>query len=338
MQPSTRLLKLSIAGACALALAACSKTSVQSLETAEESAPPRLDATKIDPKATTLRLADAAYGRAEYGTAVHLYFRAAELQPDNIEIGAKLGFALFKTGSAPDAEKVFRAVLEKSPRHAAAMRGLAHSLVGQDKAKDALPIYRQAIDEGGAAPDPRLYAGLGAALDMTGKHAEARAAYEAGLKLQPNDAGLRNNMAMSYVLSGQPEKAKPLLEGLVNEPATGERARLTLTQINSASAESMPKHEKNAATPRAETETAKRPLKAAADLPVRESADGVIEIRTGRPSDAEHAKGHLAELGNELSDVAAAATDGAAEVLQLLAQSERGPRFVWQETRDTHVN
>lgn len=348
MHQSARLLKLSIAGACALALGACSKTSVQSLATAEDGTPPKIDASKIDPKATALRLADAAYERADYGTAVHLYFRAAELQPNDLEVGTKLGFALFKTGSASDAEKVFRAVLEKSPRKADATRGLAHSLVGQSKAQDAIPIYRQAIEEAAANPDPRLYSGLGAALDMIGKHADARAAYDAGLKLRPNDPALRNNLAMSYVLSGQPNKAKPLLESLIDEPASSERARQTLAQVNSSLAEAAPTIGSRAEQPRAELAAlspaaaaagpGKRALKASADLAPSESADGEIHIRTVRPVHAEHAAGSVAELGGEISDVAATGSNEAAEVLQLLAQAERGPRFVWQESRDTQTN
>ncbi len=346
--PSARLLKFSMAGACALALAACSKTSVQSLATAEDSEPPKVDASKIDPKATTLRLADAAYKRADYGTAVHLYFRAAELQPNDIEINTKLGFALFKTGSTPDAEKVFRAVLGKSPRQTDATRGLAHSLVGQNKANDAIPIYRQAIEEAGAQPDPRLYSGLGAALDMIGKHADARAAYETGLKLRPNDPALRNNLAMSYILSGQPDKAKPLLESLVDEPASNERARQTLAQINSVLAEAAPESGSKVEAPRTEltalppaappTGPGKRALKAAADVAPSESADGEIHIRTGRSSHAEHATGNVAELGADVSDVATTGANEAAEVLQLLAQAERGPRFVWHEARDAQTN
>jgi Flp pilus assembly protein TadD len=351
------------AAVCALALAACGKSNQQTYDIPDEAS--KIDVKKIDAGATALRLADAAYKKGEYSMAAQLYFRAAELQPESSVVAVKLGFALFKTGGAADAEKIFRAALQSDPKNAEALRGLAHSLVMQGRAAAALPVYRQAIAAAGK-PDARIYAGLGAALDMTGKHEEARLAYAAGLKIAPEDFGLKNNLALSYAMSGDTGKARRVLSDLSDDPA-GPKKRASLAALQStvtktarpapapkkqtAAAPPAPKpaaSERIAAAPAAErpapvastadvvieTKPASRPRgiqKASADLPGADTADGVLFIRTGRASATQAA----APSGPAMSFKSDADTpeEKAAEVLELLAQAERGPRFVWQMAR-----
>src|SRR5262249_22018088 len=112
MRKNSRLLKVLPAVACALALAACGQGQNQQTYVIPEEGH-KVDAKNLDAKTTSLRLADAAYGKGEYVMAAQLYYRAAELQPENAAVAAKLGFALFKADAAADAEKVFRAALEK---------------------------------------------------------------------------------------------------------------------------------------------------------------------------------------------------------------------------------
>jgi Flp pilus assembly protein TadD len=357
-----RLLKVLPAAACALALAACGKSNQQTYDIPSEAS--KIDVKKIDAGATALRLADAAYGKGEYSMAAQLYFRAAELQPQNSAVNVKLGFALFKTGGAQDAEKIFRAVVQAEPKNADALRGLAHSLVTQGRAAEALPVYRQAIAATGQ-PDARIYAGLGAALDMVGKHEEARAAYAAGLKLAPNDFGLKNNLALSYAMSGDTAKARSILSDLSDDPSTLKKreslAALQTTVAKSARPAPAPKREV-AMTPRAAKpaeQVAERPApaasnaddlheivamkapaasrprtiqKAAADLPGADTADGEIFIKTGR-STVVQAAAPKPMPAMSFKSTADTPEEEAAEVLELLAQAERGPRFVWQMAR-----
>jgi Flp pilus assembly protein TadD len=365
MRINSRLSKVLPVAACALALAACGKSNQQTYVIPDEVS--KIDVKKIDAGATALRLADAAYKKGEYGMAAQLYFRAAELQPENDAVAVKLGFALFKTGGAADAEKIFRAALQAKPKNAEAIRGLAHSLVMQGRAAAALPVYRQAIAAVGQ-PDARIYAGLGAALDMTGKHQEARLAYAAGLKIAPDDFGIKNNLALSYAMSGDTAKARTVLSDLSDDPA-GPKKRKSLAALKSTVAKSatvapaakrqiaalpaskapaaQPAPAKPAASapvasrpaPAAEdavevTTTASRPRgiqKASADLPVADTADGVIYIRTGRaPAVASATRAAPAMSFKSTADTP---EEEAAEVLALLAQAERGPRFVWQMAR-----
>ena len=362
MRIKSRLIKVMPAAACALALAACGKSNQQTYVVPEEAS--KIDVKKIDAGATALRLADAAYKKGDYAMAAQLYFRAAELQPENGAVGVKLGFALLKTGGAADAEKIFRVALQSEPKNAEALRGLAHSLVVQGRAAAAVPLYRQAIAAAGQ-PDARIYAGLGAALDMTGKHEEARLAYAAGLKIAPEDFALKNNLALSYAMSGDTAKARNVLSDLSDDPVGPKKqaslAALKATVARSAPAAPAPKRQLAAAPaakaaqpakPAASTPVAavpaaddvvevKRPAsrprviqKAGADLPGADTADGEIFIRTGRTPVAQ-AAAPAAPAAPAMSFKSTADTpeEEAAEVLALLAQAERGPRFVWQMAR-----
>lgn len=364
MRINSRFSKVLPAAACALALAACGKSNQQTYVIPDEAS--KIDVKKIDAGATALRLADAAYAKGDFGMAAQLYFRAAELQPDNGTVAVKLGFALFKTGGAADAEKIFRAALQAEPKNAEALRGLAHSLVMQGRAAAAVPVYRQAIAAAGR-PDARIYAGLGAALDMSGKHEEARLAYAAGLKIAPDDFAIKNNLALSYAMSGDTAKARTVLSDLSDDAATPKKrasiAALKSTVVKSAPAAPAQKRQLAAAPvakaaapakPAASAPAAERPArvaedvvevktaasrprviqKAAADLPGADTADGEIFIRTGRSTPAQAAAPQApAAPAMSFKSTADTPEEEAAEVLALLEQAERGPRFVWQMAR-----
>jgi tetratricopeptide (TPR) repeat protein len=235
----------------------------------------------------------------------------------------------------------------------------------QGRAAEAVPLYRQAL--AASSNDARIYAGLGAALDMVGKHQEARVAYQAGLKLAPQDFGLRNNLALSYAMSGDSAKAKAILNGMSNEPANARRANQSLSMVDTMAAKSKrPAPQKRevaearpprepakpikpadadldthrtvdvrdvAEVPPPPTRRAQTSRKANADLAATDSGEGEIFIRTGRATvvqaDTRRANVAMTFRPDTVTDEA----DAAAEVLDLLAAAERGPRFVWQEAR-----
>lgn len=354
MQSFSRILLKLPTIACVVALGACSNFRQQSFDIFAAEPP---NAKTIDASATMLRLADKAYEKGEYGMAAQLYFRIAEQAPDTPKVTVKLGFALLKAGSAAHAEKIFRAALEKEPKNAQALRGLGHVLVIQKRPAEALPVYRQAI-AASAKPDAHIYAGFGAALDMVGKHDEARAAYAAGLLLAPQDFGLRNNLAISYALSGDTAKAKEILAGLAQNPARPPKVSESLSTvqaIEASLARRMPARKRRvvAAAPqavrpppvRAAARATRREVvevtapihvarisrKANADLPMANGGSSEIFIRTGRASTmAAEARRRPAMSFRSDADTP---EEAAAEVLALLEQAARGPRFVWQQAQ-----
>ncbi len=62
---------------------------------------------------------------------------------------------------------------------------------------------------------PEAREALGAVLLELGRSAEAVPQLEAAAKLQPNDAGIENNLALAYAASGEPAKAIPHFEAVL---------------------------------------------------------------------------------------------------------------------------
>jgi Flp pilus assembly protein TadD len=309
--------------------------------------PPLATLEGVDIVDSSMKLGDAAYTKGDYATAAHFYFRAHQLKP-NDAVAVKLGYALFKSGNHADAEQILGAVLERQPKNADALRGLAHSRLAQGRIDDAVALYKRAIAEGGQN-DPRLWSGLGAAHDLAGRHAAAREAYAAGLKAQRDHVGIRQNLALSYTLTGEYEKASAILMALAEDPVAAGFAKDALAAIETMKTEGAKARPASPAAKEAAPKEAARaperpplppttapvppapPAKngaAAIDGPVADS-DGEIHIRTIHPR--ADVKGVAS-----LESVAAREADGgdaAIEVAELLELAERGPRYIWEEKR-----
>jgi Flp pilus assembly protein TadD len=60
-------------------------------------------------------------------------------------------------------------------------------------------------------PDWRTVSARGAAMAKQGRHHEAVPFFQRAMELAPDQASIRNNLAMAYAMAGQPDKAEPLL-------------------------------------------------------------------------------------------------------------------------------
>ena len=61
--------------------------------------------------------------------------------------------------------------------------------------------------------------GLGICADSLKSHSQAQDYYLQGLELESDNFKLKNNLAMSYILSQQAARAIPLLESITNQPS-----------------------------------------------------------------------------------------------------------------------
>jgi len=115
------------------------------------------------------------------------------------------GNAAQAAGRFAEAERIFRAVLRREPRNAAAYNNLGNALYNQGKLEEAIAQYRQAI-----ALDPKdalPYNGLGNALRNQGKLEEAIAQYRQAIALDPKDALAYNNLGIALRDQGKLEEA-----------------------------------------------------------------------------------------------------------------------------------
>ncbi|MEN8196549.1 MAG: SPOR domain-containing protein, partial [Pseudomonadota bacterium] len=71
----------------------------------------------------------------------------------------------------------------------------------------------------------------GVALDMTGDHKAAQQTYRVGLKRNPGQPGLKNNLGLSLAMAGNYPKAISLLKELANGPKATDRHRQNLALV-----------------------------------------------------------------------------------------------------------
>lgn len=83
--------------------------------------------------------------------------------------------------------------------------------------------------------DPGAQSGLGVALDLQGRHAEAQVAYRAALALDPSHVGARTNLALSLTLSGHGAEAVQMIETVARAPEATPRQRHNLALAYAAS-------------------------------------------------------------------------------------------------------
>jgi len=192
--------------------------------------PPDMHASEQSTEVIT-RVADDAAANGDFGTAAGLYRRAAAASPQDPKPLAKLGAALLQLHAYTEAAATYREALKISPNaiEGELHRGLAVVLLALDQPEAALVELDAAVAK--APEDARLYNALGVAHDLLGRHDLAQQDYRNGLRLAPNNAGLRNNYALSLALSRDFPGAVAELTPLADGPDASPRHRLNLALI-----------------------------------------------------------------------------------------------------------
>ena len=154
---------------------------------------------------TVLQQANQARQSGDLDSAIPLYGRALQANPEGAEAKLGLGQCYLSMGAGEEAAALFREVLAKRSGDTVAMRGLAGALLTQGQ-----PELAEKQAEGAFQADRRDYRALnvmGVALDMQGRHAEAQAKYREGIEIAPDYVPLRANAGLSLAISGQPLEA-----------------------------------------------------------------------------------------------------------------------------------
>ncbi len=175
---------------------------------------------------TSVRQADEARKSGDLDSAIPLYGRALQADPEGLEAKLGLGQSYLALGAGEEAAAQFRDVLARRGKDPAARRGLAAALLymGQPVlAEQQLEVALQAN-----ARDYHALNTFGVCLDMQGRHAEAQAKYRQGIEVAPDYLPLRSNMGLSLAISGQPEEAIAQLAPLATGRGADARVRQNL--------------------------------------------------------------------------------------------------------------
>jgi Flp pilus assembly protein TadD len=175
-----------------------------------------------------MSMGDTTWRSGDVASAARFYQAAVEAAPKDPDAAFRLGRALQAMGAHKAAEKNFRKVLTLRPGDREAKRQLANTLIALDNPQAAIKLYREVI---ATDSDYRAFNGLGVALDMTGKHEDALAAYRAGLAKKPKSLTLKSNLALSMALAGEYKNAAKVLQSVTAHPQATARHRQNLALV-----------------------------------------------------------------------------------------------------------
>ncbi len=181
---------------------------------------------KGDSYTSAVEQADAARKAGDLDSAIPLYGRALQANPQGTEAKLGLGQAYLSMGAGDEAAAQFRDVLARRGGDAIARRGLAEALISQGQPMLAEQQAEQALQIDGH--DYRALNVIGVCLDMQGRSAEAQARYRQGIALAPEYVPLRSNLALSLAISGQASDAIALLVPIVSGRGADGRTRQNL--------------------------------------------------------------------------------------------------------------
>jgi Flp pilus assembly protein TadD len=182
--------------------------------------------TKGDNYESVVKRADDARRGGELDTALPLYGRALQINPEGVEAKLGLGQAYLAIGAGDEAAAQFRDVLARRSGDPAARRGLAAALISMGQAELAEKQADALLQS-----DPRDYRALntlGVALDMQGRHTEAQARYRDGLEIASDNVSLRSNMGLSLAISGDAPAAVAMLAPISSGRGADARVRQNL--------------------------------------------------------------------------------------------------------------
>jgi Tetratricopeptide repeat len=128
-------------------------------------------------------------------------------QTANLELVLQQAVAQHQAGRLPDAERLYRQVLQGHPTHPGVNNALGIALKGQGRGEEALAAFRRTVAV--AADYAPGHSNLGNVLFEQGRLAEAEACYRRALALRPDMADALKNLGLVLVDGGRFEESFP---------------------------------------------------------------------------------------------------------------------------------
>jgi len=170
--------------------------------------------------AAQLRVAAAAERSGQMDIALSLYAAAADSNPGNPEVAERYAAVLLAVGEPAQARNALAEARRRNPSNRALAQLEGRTLLETGAAAQALAVFDALL--AGAPRDAPAQNGRGVALDMLGRHAEARVAYLAARGADPGNPLWTGNLALSLMLAGCPEAADRLLAAAPRSAATAD--------------------------------------------------------------------------------------------------------------------
>ena len=130
-------------------------------------------------------------------------------RPDDVRLGLRLADAYKRLGQLDRQVDVLKKLVELHPERRDLRRHYAIELLRANRPVQAEQQLRRLLAQ--RQRDWKTFNVLGSALAAQGRHEEARRYYALALKLDPDNAKILNNLAMSHLLQGNPGEAEKYL-------------------------------------------------------------------------------------------------------------------------------
>ena len=175
-------------------------------------------------------LGDVCDARKDPRQASEQYAKALALKPDLLYTLLNAGHVADKLEQPRQAEDFYRRAFVLDPKMAEAANGLGLALAKQGQAEEARKYFERAIALKSDFPEP--INNLGVLYIQQGKTGDAIAAFEYGLRVAPDDDILYLNLARLYVQRGNVDRARELMQKLLERKPGNETARHALEELS----------------------------------------------------------------------------------------------------------
>jgi Flp pilus assembly protein TadD len=145
-------------------------------------------------------------------------------KPGDQTVGLDYAQNLGALGQTDKQLEVLQAVADNNPQDANALESAGKQSLAAGKL-DAAAGY---LEKAARLPSPRWQTlnALGSAYDQQGRHSLARESYAKALAMNPGDASIQNNLAMSYSLDGKLPEAEKELRAALATPGANNMPRI----------------------------------------------------------------------------------------------------------------
>ena len=171
----------------------------------------------------------AVYDRVDPLARSVFWARELEINPADDEAGVKLAQALREMGQSERAAATAQSVLTIHPDNIDAMLELGRAQIARGQAFYGIAALERARDL--APHDWRPLSLLGVAYEQVRRFDEARAAWNTGLRLSPDNPTILANAAMSQAATGDAAGAEALLRRAVAQPGASLQVRQNLALV-----------------------------------------------------------------------------------------------------------
>ncbi len=189
------------------------------------------NALRVNPKfaEAMAELGGVSEARGDWPKALQKYEQALALKPDLLDTLLNAAVAAEHLGDTKRSEEFLRQALKVNPDSADAANRLGLLCAKQDRTDEARTYFEQAIakkrDFSGAINN------LGVLYLKTGKVTDAVAAFKYGIQVAPDEDILYLNLGRIYAQSGQFDKARELMQSLLDRKPDSELAKKALREL-----------------------------------------------------------------------------------------------------------